>query len=172
MGLLLAGCGSPSAVATPTPTTAPATPAATTPPRATPTATYAVSQAYLSFVRGICRALAAKNAQAVINDLPYYQYNSGMRWGMLGDGAGTTSDPSQLRAWLANSRVRCSRYTPDTSGHGTLLAGGWTQPGPWALIELDVFPGGNWKINDFTFGRQPVLYDAMQTAGPRLPYRG
>jgi hypothetical protein len=176
VGLLLAGCGTPGASQPPSPTPAPATAPPTAQPTATspqpqPTPTVVISRTYQAFVTSMCSAFAAKNAQRIVGMLPYYQYNSGLRWGRMGDGEGYTVDPSEMNAWLAASNVRCVYFTPDDHGHGTVLARGWSNPGPWGLIELDVYPGGHWKINDFTFGRRPVLYPAMQTAGPALRYR-
>jgi hypothetical protein len=170
--LLLAGCGSsgsgPTSTPTPTPSSVPTSPASTPHAQVTPTAV--VSATYLAFVKSLCRALTSKNSAAVTADLPYYQYNSGLRWGMMGDGEGHSDDPSELNVWLSASNVRCTQYTPNQSGHGTLLARGWTQPGPWSLIEFDVYPSGKWKINDFTFGSRNVLYRAMQTAGPPISF--
>jgi hypothetical protein len=123
-------------------------------------------------VNSLCRALAGKNSKVVQADLPYYQYNSGLRWGLMGDGLGHTDDPALLNSWLSGGSPHCAAYTPDAAGHGTLLATGWGTPGPSALIELDVYPGKHWKINDFTFGSRVALRNAMQTAGPAIPYSG
>jgi hypothetical protein len=114
--------------------------------------------------------LTTRDAGTVINQLPYYQYNSGLRYGMLGDGEGETGDPSLMRTWLSRSGVQCKYFTPDVAGHGTVLTRGWAQPGGWGLIEMDTF-NGHWKINDFTFGGGPALYHAMRVAGPILAYR-
>jgi hypothetical protein len=129
--------------------------------------------AFTAFLSTLCRALAGHDATAVGNLLPHYQYNNGVRYGVLGDGEGTTGDPSILTTWLAQSHVRCVLDTPDVAGHGTVLAGGWVgTPGPWALIEADVYNGSDWRINDFTFGNRAALYTAMQTSHPILPYHG
>ena len=101
----------------------------------------------------------------------YYQYNSGLRWGMLGDGEGHTDDPSLLNTWLASARPRCLSYSAGTAGHGAVLTSGWSQPGPWSIVEMDII-NGHWKINDFTFGTQQELERAMQVVKPTLPYRG
>ena len=101
----------------------------------------------------------------------YYQYNSGLRWGMLGDGEGHTDDPGLLNTWLSSSSVQCRSFTPGVAGHGTLMTSGWSQPGPWGLIEMDV-SNGRWKINDFTFGGRGPLAQAMQVGHPILPYQG
>lgn len=131
-----------------------------------------MSPAYHDFLRTICNALARSDASAIKARLPYYQYNSGLRYGVLGDGEGRTADPGLLDTWLQASPVRCQFYTPDLAGHGTLLASGWKQqPGGWGLIEMDTF-NGTWKINDFTFGPRGALYFAMQTSHPVLVYRG
>jgi hypothetical protein len=73
-------------------------------------------------VKSLCQAFQKKDSNTVIADLPYFQYNSGLRWGMMGDGEGNTSDPSTVRSWLAASNVHCDYYTPGENGHGTLLA--------------------------------------------------
>jgi hypothetical protein len=134
-------------------------------PAATPTAGYS------AFLATTCHALATASAATISGELPYYQYNSGLRYGTLGDGEGQTGDPGLLSTWLQGSSVRCQFYTPDVAGHGTLLTSGWNQPGGWSLIELDTF-GGAWKINDFTFGDRSALYRAMQTSQPILGYHG
>jgi hypothetical protein len=175
--VLLAGCGSSAAPPTATPAPAPTATSpstSTTQPTAGPqaSATPAVSATYRAFVTALCHDLAKKNSKGVQGDLPYYQYNSGLRWGMMGDGLGQTDDPSLMNTWLSAGNPACKAFTPDIAGHGTVLAGGWTQPGPWSLIELDVYPGKHWKINDFTFGSESVLRNAMRTAGPALPITG
>jgi hypothetical protein len=136
------------------------------------TPTYVIGKPYMNFVDSLCSAFQKKDASAVIGYLPYFQYNSGLRWGMLGDGEGNTSDPATVRTWLAASNVHCRYYTPGENGHGTLLATGWSHPGPASLVEVDIYPSGKWKINDFTFGATSTLYDAMQAAGPRIPFHG
>jgi hypothetical protein len=103
-----------------------------------------------------------------MNDLPYYQYNSGLRYGNYGDGAGQTGDPSLIKDWLGASTVRCSAYSPGLDGHGVLLTSGWKH-GTWCLVELDLF-NNKWKINDFTFGDRRTLVSAMQTDKPVLSY--
>jgi hypothetical protein len=118
----------------------------------------------------MCSALAKGDSNTLIRELPYYQYNSGLRFGMLGDGEGQTADPGLLATWLAGSHVRCTYMSSGDFGHGTVLATGWQRPAEAALIELDIF-SGRWKINDFTFGKTGALFYAMQTAKPLLPYR-
>jgi hypothetical protein len=191
LGLLLAACGSSNASLPSTTPTRPAQPTAAATHPATPRATaatrphpgsspvtspatpvvVAASNPYLAFLTATCRALAAGDAATITNELPYYQYNSGVRYGFLGDGEGQTGDPSLLGTWLQGGSVRCQYYTPDSAGHGTLLTSGWTRPGGWALIELDTY-GGAWKINDFTFGGRSALYQAMQTSHPIVQYHG
>ncbi len=139
------------------------------PPKPVPTV--AVSRDYASFTATICHSFGTHDANTIINALPYFQYNSGLRYGIMGDGEGQTADPTLLRTWLASAKVSCNYITRDVAGHGTLLASGWTQPGGWSLIELDTY-GGHWKINDFTFGDRATLYNAMQTGGPIVPFRG
>lgn len=139
------------------------------PPKPVPTV--AVSRDYASFTATICHSFGTHDASTIINALPYFQYNSGLRYGTMGDGEGQTADPTLLRTWLASAKVSCNYITRDVAGHGTLLASGWTQPGGWSLIELDTY-GGHWKINDFTFGDRATLYNAMQTGGPIVPFRG
>lgn len=139
------------------------------PPKPVPTV--AVSRDYASFTATICHSFGTRDANTIINALPYFQYNSGLRYGTMGDGEGQTADPTLLRTWLASAKVTCNFITRDVAGHGTLLASGWTQPGGWSLVELDTY-GGHWKINDFTFGDRATLYNAMQTGGPIVPFRG
>lgn len=102
--------------------------------------------------------------------LPYYQYNSGLRWGMLGDGEGQTADPSLVNNWLQGSKTRCTGYSGDNAGHGTVMVAGWVQNGGWSLLDVDTF-NGVWKINDFTFGSRPAIHNAVRAAGAILPYR-
>lgn len=179
-GLLvgLAGCGTsgstPSSSRTPVHTIAVRATAASTRHMSVPTATPQPRRAtnqYVEFVHALCHSLVNRDAGAVTNDLPYYQYNTGLRYGMLGDGEGQTADPSVLASWLGTSKVQCKSYSTDIAGHGTILTVGWTNPGPSGLIETDLFNGA-WKINDFTFGPSGQLYRAMQTSGPILAYRG
>lgn len=166
--LLVTGCNSNSAASpTATPTSAPTT-VSTCAPRATPTVT-TVNATYLAFVRTICGSLQHGDSKAIQNSLMYYQYNSGLRWGMMGDGEGNTSDPGLVGSWLARARPHCVSYSPGTGGHGVLLTVGWGQPGPASLIEADLL-NGHWKINDFTFGRENVLAQAMQVGDPILQY--
>lgn len=176
LAVLAAGCtssgtGSKKTVAaniTPTSIPAPATsaPAPTSPP-ATPR--IVLSSSFATFLSTICHALASRDVNVLTSALPYYEYNSGLRYGMLGDGEGQTGAPSLIGTWLQNASTRCRYFTPDQAGHATLLTSGWTQPGPWGLIEMDTFNGA-WKINDFTFGAQAALWQAMQTSQPVLPY--
>jgi len=194
LALVITGCGSsmassptatPPASATPTArpqplasatsvrpkgsTTAVVRQATAVPPKPVPTV--AVSNDYASFTATICHSFAAHDATTIINSLPYFQYNSGLRYGTMGDGEGQTADPALVHTWLASAKVTCNFFTRDVAGHGTLLASGWTQPGGWALLDLDTY-GGHWKINDFTFGDRATLYNAMQTGGPIVPFRG
>lgn len=128
-----------------------------------------VDPGYAAFLHTICRAFTTGDAATVINSLPYYQYNSGLRYGMLGDGEGQTGDPGLLHAWMAGGGVRCRYFTPSDGAHGTVLTSGWKAPAAWSLLEIDSF-SGKWKINDFTFGDRNSLYGVMHTAVPILPY--
>jgi hypothetical protein len=121
----------------------------------------------------MCNALAHRDATTLRNELPYYQYNSGLRYGTLTDGEGTGGDPALFSAWLSGGNVRCALVTPDSAGHGTALTGVWGgAPGPWGLIEMDTYNGA-WKINDFTFGTRAELVAAMKNASePVVVYRG
>ena len=148
-----------------------ARPKATRVPTAAPTPVVTVGSSYAAFIDASCHAFAAGDTNTISNELPYYQYNSGLRYGTLGDGEGQTGDPSLLGTWLQGGTVRCQYFTPDVAGHGTLLTSGWQQPGGWSLIELDTFNGA-WKINDFTFGDCASLYRAMQTSQPIVTYHG
>jgi hypothetical protein len=105
----------------------------------------------------------------VTNLLPYFQYNSGLRYGMLGDGAGQSTDPSSMQTWMRGAHIRCTYMTAGIAGHGVLLSRGWNFPGGWGLIEADQYPNG-WRINDFTFGSRASLYRAMETDNPILRY--
>lgn len=166
--LVLAGCGGPSAAA---PTVTPSPPATATSPPATPSPTpVTFNHTYLSFVHTICHALATRNAGTISNNLAHYQYNSGVRYGQLGDGEGQTGDPSILTTWLSHP-VRCVDLTPSLAGHGSALTSGWPQPGGWGIIEFDTF-NGQWRINDFTFGTRHDLYRALANVQrPVVSYR-
>ncbi len=170
--ILSAGCGTASQPP-PSPTAkvaAAASPTARVAPSETPTPT--TTPAYRRFLTTLCSALAGRDATTVQGLLPYYQYNNGVRYGWLGDGEGQTADPSILASWLNQGNVRCTRFTPDIAGHGTVLTSGWSLRGGWSLIEMDIY-GGAWKINDFTFGDQPTLAAAMRQAYPDPElYRG
>jgi hypothetical protein len=170
VAVLMAGCGSPSA----TPTAVPPTPVRSVSPipsTPAPSPTVAVSPAYLSFVRSICAAMRSGNAGGVTSHLMHYQYNSGLRWGTLGDGEGTTSDPSTLATWLSGSHVSCKSFSPNIGGHGTLLTSGWARPAPAALLDLDLL-NGQWVINDFTFGSPNVMAQTMHSVTrPTITYR-
>lgn len=166
----------PTATVTATLTATPSPPPSPTilPRRPTPrpTPTPVIGKSYFAFLRTICRAFSARDAGTIINSLPYFQYNSGLRYGNLGDGEGQTGDPGLMRTWLAQHRARCVYFTPDVAGHGTVLTRGWRVGGMrWSLIELDTFQG-HWKINDFTFGARRNLWWAMQSSQPVLAYRG
>lgn len=170
---VLAGCSSlaGSTTATPTPTTAPPAAAATRGPGPAPTPTVTIGRPYGTFLHTLCSAFAARNAGTVINLLPYFAYNSGLRYGMLGDGEGQTGDPSLMRSWLAQAHPHCVSFTPGYNAHGTVLTVGWQAPGPVALLDLDIF-NGHWKINDFTFGSRAALSTAMRTSFPIVAYKG
>ncbi|HEX6506554.1 MAG TPA: hypothetical protein VF221_02885 [Chloroflexota bacterium] len=176
LGLAIGGCSSSSAPPKLTPTPSSAGPiASTTPSKSGPSPATAVpvsvDAGFTAFVHTVCTSLVRRDASTVIGLLPYYQYNSGLRYGMLGDGEGQTGDPSLLRTWLAGANIRCEYMSAGTSGHGTVLATGWPERGGTALIEMDTF-SGHWKINDFTFGNHGALYTALQTVRPILRYRG
>jgi hypothetical protein len=176
----IAGCG--SGAATPSsPATLQTAPAGTpglpsagvtnvaSTPTPGPTATVIIGKPYASFVASLCTAFRRPDVNTLISSLAYYQYNSGLRYGNFGDGAGQTGDPSLLRNWMQGSHVRCTQISPGQDGHGTLLTRGWKK-GAWSLIELDIFDG-KWKINDFTFGDRRTLIHAMQVDRPIIAYR-
>jgi hypothetical protein len=126
----------------------------------------------MTFVRTLCHALGSGNVGAVTASLMHYEYNSGLRWGMYGDGEGMTADPGLMSTWLSGSHVTCQSFSPNIAGHGSLLSSGWARPAPASLLDLDLL-NGRWVINDFTFGRQHVLAQAMQgVTQPVLRYRG
>lgn len=168
--LAVAACGG-SHTALPPPTK---TPVPTNPPpqpTATVTRTLArVSARYRAFLDSACHAFATRDSNALASDLSNYQYNNGLRYGMLGDGEGQTGDPSLFSTWLAHGPVACVSYSPDVAGHGTLLTRGWPLGGGWGLIDLDIF-NGSWKFNDFTFGTRNALISAMATSHPILQFR-
>lgn len=172
--VILAGCGTQAATPTPAVTSTPKAAAGSTatPKPARATATVVVSPAYMSFLRTLCQAMSSGNATAVTTHLMHYQYNSGLRWGMLGDGEGQTADPSTMSTWLSGSHVQCRSYSPNIAGHGTLLTSGWARPGAWSLLDLDLL-NGQWVINDFTFSTGPALAQAMHgVSHPIITYRG
>jgi hypothetical protein len=184
LGVALSGCSSSSSPSSPTATslTANGPAAVVVSPTHAPTraafrphspprrpATIALDRGFSRTVRTVCAALTRKDASTVTRDLPYYQYNSGLRYGTLGDGEGQNGDPRLMASWLAHAHVRCTFQSSGSHGHGVVLATGWPQHGGTALIELDVY-AGRWKINDLTFGRYGALYRAMRTAGPVVRY--
>jgi hypothetical protein len=177
LGLALSGCSSSASPSSPTPTTTSPGGAPTQtvlPPHSSPAprpSPVTVDRTFAQAVRTICAAFAHRDASVVTGALPYYQYNSGLRYGMLGDGEGQTGDPGLMATWLAHSRIRCTLESSGSHGHGTVLATGWPQQGGAALIELDTY-AGHWKINDFTFGPYGALYRAMQTVRPLVRYAG
>jgi hypothetical protein len=176
LAVALVGCSSSAAPAPPTPTVTSVRGATGIPPvpHATRTArpvSVVVDSGFASAVRSLCAAFVRKDSTAVTRALPYYQYNSGLRYGVLGDGEGQTGDPSLMATWLAHSSVRCVLQSSGVHGHGTVLATGWHEPGGSALIELDTY-SGRWKINDFTFGPYRALYRALQTVRPVVRYAG
>jgi hypothetical protein len=157
----------------PTPHVSPtASVSATSSSRPSPSATVVLAPAYASFLHAICHALSRGDAAGVNAHLMHYQYNSGLRWGMFGDGEGTTSDPSAMYTWLSGSHVVCRAESANAGGHASLLTSGWARPGPWSLLDLDLL-NGQWVINDFTFGAARPLARAMHgVAQPVMRYRG
>src|SRR5579859_1161908 len=94
LALAVAGCSSSSAPTAPTATSTSVGRGVTgtvSPTRVAPTprpVSVAVDPGFAQAVRSLCAAFARRDAAAVTRDLPYYQYNSGLRYGMLGDGEG------------------------------------------------------------------------------------
>jgi len=129
----------------------------------------ALSRAYHRMLKSFCNGMQDHNGKVVASFLPYYQYNSGVRYGQMGDGAGQTGTPGLLRTWVRTGHIRCVDTGPDIAGHAVLLSRGWPQPGGWSLTEFDVY-NGVWKINDFTFGDEKVLRDRMHVAGSPQGY--
>ncbi|MGH2449367.1 MAG: hypothetical protein ACRDFS_12295 [Chloroflexota bacterium] len=173
MAIAVSGCASsaqPQATSTPAPKATRSSKPAVKP---TPNPTYLVGKPYAAFASKICGAFKSGNAGTIIAELPYYQYNSGLRYGHMGDGLGQTGDPSLMHTWLSGAHVKCRYFTPGIQGHGVILTSGWNHSGwtmgGWSLVEADLY-SGKWKINDFTFGAQQRLYQALHTAGPILPY--
>src|SRR5579872_6109662 len=116
--LILAGCGANAQpAATPAPTSTATAPAvtATASPRPTPqvTPTPAASSSFRALLATLCGAFANRDATTVQAALPYYQYNSGVRYGWLGDGEGQTADPSILQTWLGQGNVNCRYLTTE-----------------------------------------------------------
>jgi hypothetical protein len=175
MAFLLSGCalGQSASAPTPTPRSAAAVQkTATVRPTAGPRPTAIhVGKPYSAFLHMICRAFAAGNQGAITGSLMNYQYNTGLRYGVIGDGEGRSADPSLMGTWLAGSHVQCVSFSPGFNSHGAVLTRGWKQPAPWSLVELDLL-NGHWKINDFTFGRRTAMLWAMQSAKPVLTYHG
>jgi hypothetical protein len=170
--VLLGGCtATAGSSTTPTPILRATPPATRTARIPSPTPTVVVGKPFASFLHIVCSALASGNATTIIDLLPYYQYNSGLRYGTLGGGEGQSADPSLMRTWLASARPHCVTFTPGVMGHGTVLTVGWKTPAPASIIELDMF-NGHWKVNDFTFAGQSALERAMKTSSPILTYRG
>ena len=129
----------------------------------------ALSHAYNRLLKSFCTGAQEHNSNVVASFLPYYQYNSGVRYGQMGDGAGQTGSPDLLRTWVRTGHIQCVDTGPDISGHAVLLSRGWPRPGGWSLTEFDVY-NGVWKINDFTFGHENILRNRMQIAGPLRAY--
>jgi hypothetical protein len=166
--VLLAGCSSsPSASPTATTVTGSPSPSAT----AGPTPTVTVDKGFFAFLQTVCGNLARGNASGISASLMHYQYNSGLRWGTLGDGLGRSDDPSLLNTWLAHARPHCVSYSSGQAQHGAVLTSGWSQPARWAIVEMDVV-NGKWRINDFTFGPHRAMAQAMQIVAPTVPFHG
>lgn len=145
----------------PTPPTAHKTPAPSTP---TPHRV-ALSSGYRRFIHSVCHGFATRNAQSIVNDLPYYQYNQGVYNGTFNRGEGQMGSTSLIGQWLSGGRVRCVRFAPSQAGHGVLVARGWPVDGGWGLVEFDKFNNA-WKINDFTFGRRGQVMHAFFSTVP------
>ncbi len=128
-----------------------------------------VSLCHMRLLKSFCTGAQEHNSNVVASFLPYYQYNSGVRYGQMGDGAGQTGSPDLLRTWVRTGHIQCVDTGPDISGHAVLLSRGWPRPGGWSLTEFDVY-NGVWKINDFTFGHENILRNRMQIAGPLRAY--
>ena len=110
------------------------------------------------FVRGVCLDFAQGRSQPLENNLMYYQYNTEIYYSPFNLGDGSWALPTQLGSWMG-SHVRCIRIGEPFSGHAVLATRGWSKPGGWGIIDLDVPPGKTgWRLNDFTFGsRQQVM---------------
>ncbi len=172
LATLLSGCAAAASPdSTPTPISRP-TPAPTRSVAVpSPTPTVVVGKPFASFLHIVCSAFASGDSKTIIDLLPYYQYNSGLRYGMLGGGEGQTADPNLMRTWLASARPHCVSFSPGIMGHGTVLTVGWKTPAPASIVEFDMF-NGHWKVNDFTFADRSALERAMRVSSPTLPYRG
>lgn len=171
LAILLAGCATTaSSTSTPTPTSLSTVAPTQTVPVPSPTPTVVVGKRYASFLHIVCSALASGNAKQIIDLLPYYQYNSGLRYGTLNGGEGQTGSPSLMDTWLASARPHCVSFTPGVMGHGTVLTVGWKTPAPASIVEFDMF-NGHWKVNDFTFATRAALERAMHVSSPILRYR-
>lgn len=177
---LTAGCGSPQA--------APKTPTATAvsivmrtplrtgsapPPKATPhtspppTITVALTADFRSFLTTLCGALSSANATTVENDLPYFEYNSGLYYGTFNQGEGQTGSPGLLQQWLPGHHVQCVEFMPAVVGHAAVVTRGWPLDGGWNLVEFDKY-NGHWKINDFTFGNARQVEYALRSTSPAV----
>lgn len=178
LAVVLVGCSTPLSSMKPTPTRVAAVdPQPTSGPALHPTATsnylihVSATPAYRAFLASVCQAFVSRDVPALQGFLPNYQYDTGLRYGSLGDGEGQTGSPSLFGSWLAGAKVTCVAYTPDLAGHATILTSGWKRAGGSALIDVDTFNGA-WKFNDFTFGTEPALRTAMNGAVPAIRYQG
>ena len=176
--LTLAGCGFPGTTPAPAPTPTALPPPQPTPPVVRRTATPSkpkqhpvqVAAGFKTFLRTFCGALSAGNAGEIENELPYYQYNSGVYYGTFDGAGGQTGQPTLLATWLQSAHPQCVRFSMTDSQHGAVTTQGWGFDGGWGVVEFDRY-GSVWKINDFTFGKSgQVRYALWSTSPGTLPY--
>lgn len=174
----LTSCGMPGAAPAASPTSTPLPPPQPTAPVVHRTATpskpkshpIAVTADFKSFLRSFCGALSARDANTLQNQLPYYQYNSGVYYGTFDGAGGQTGQPTLISTWLQGGNPRCVRFSMTDSQHGAVTTQGWGFDGGWSVVEFDKY-GSVWKINDFTFGKSgQVRYALWSTTPGTLPY--
>lgn len=129
---------------------------------------------YRAFIGEICQAIAAHNATPLINNLEYYQYNSGVYYATFNRSEGQTAPagPQILTTWLSSGSEHCVQFAPSFGGHAVLATAGWTFDGGWCILDLDKM-SGVWKIDDFTFGGKGQVLYALSSNNPEvIPYNG
>ena len=154
--LTLAGCGFPGTTPAPAPTPTALPPPQPTPPVVRRTATPSkpkqhpvqVAAGFKTFLRTFCGALSAGNAGEIENELPYYQYNSGVYYGTF-DGAGRpnrSADPTGNVAPECPPSMRSVR-PPTVNTAPSLLRGGASTEGGVSSSSTDTGACGRSMIS-------------------------